>query len=153
MSEKLSEAARATRVRRARREDIGVLAETAGGPPAGRIRALRRLLKTRAADVYVVDRNESLDGVIALHYHRSLSRGGLIATLDTITSFRGSDGEVRIDLELLMTYALRRADRHGCVAIDCAVAAPEVRKLLNDNGFEAGPPVLARSLRLEEEDG
>lgn len=153
MSEKLSETARATRVRRARREDISVLVEITGGPPAGRIRALRRLLKTLAADVYVVDRRGSLDGVVAIHYRRSLARGGLIATIDAMASLRHRDDEIHEDLALLVAYALRRAGLRGCVAIDCTVATPEVRNLLDDNGFEAGPRVLARCLRSEEEEG
>ncbi len=153
MSEKLSETARATRIRRARREDISVLIEITGGPPVGRVRALRRLLKTLAADVYVVDRRGSLDGVVAIHYRRSLAHGGLIATIDSIASLRSRDDEVHEDLELLAACALRRAVARGCVAIDCTVTTPEVRNLLDDNGFEAGPRVLARSLRSEEEEG
>ncbi len=152
MGEKRSRTANATRVRRARREDIATLVEFVGGPPAGRVRALRRLLKTLTTDIYVIDRDGALSGVIALHYRRSLAHGGLLATIDAMLSLRSGDDATGEDLALLADCAHTRALKRGCVGIDSSVSAPDARDTLRKNGFEVGPQQLGRSLRLEEED-
>ncbi|MDG2308880.1 MAG: hypothetical protein P8R42_30220 [Candidatus Binatia bacterium] len=153
MGEKRSAKATATRVRRARREDIPTLIQHAGGPAAGRVRALRRLLKTLTADVYVVDREGALCGVVAVHYRRSLAHGGLLATIDAMVALRPGDEASREDLGLLVDCAVTRAKRRGCVGIDSGIAAEEVRSALREHGFEAGPEQLGRPLRLEEDEG
>lgn len=153
MGEKRSAKAKATRVRRARREDIPTLIELAGGPPAGRVRALRRLLKTLTADVYVIDREGVLGGVVAVHYRRSLAHGGLLATIDAMVPLRPGDDAGREDLSLLVDCAITRAKRRGCVGIDSSIAADDVRLALREQGFESGPEQLGRSLRLKEDEG
>lgn len=141
------------RIRRARRQDVAALLECVGGPAAGRVRALRRLLKTLAADVYVVDRAGAVEGVVAIHYRRSLACGGLLATIDAMMSLRSGEEQRSEDLALLADCALERARRRGCVGVDSAVEGAEARRVLGDMGFEAGPERLGRSLRPEEEEG
>lgn len=153
MAERRSQAARAIRCRRAKRDDITALVDCVGGPTAARVRVLRRLFKTLAADVYVLDREGAVAGVVALHYRRSLALGGLLATIDAMMSLRSGAEAIREDLSLLMQCALTRAQRRGCVGIDAALADEHVRQLLRDNGFEAGPEQLARALRSKENEG
>ena len=141
------------RVRRVRRGDIAALVDCVGGPAAGRVRALRRLQKTLVADVYVIDRAGAIDGVVAIHYRRSLAHGGLVATIDAMMTLRSGDEAHREDLALLIDCALTRARRRGCIGIDSTVADAEVRETLRNNGFEVGPELLGRSLRLEEDEG
>lgn len=132
---------------------MSVLVESVGGPAAGRVRALRRLLKTLAADVYVIDRGGVVAGLVALHYRRSLALGGLLATIDAMMSLRSERDARREDLALLIDCALRRAGSRGCVGIDTNVADEAAREMLRDNGFEVGPVQLGRSLRSEENEG
>jgi len=146
-------AARDVRVRRARREDIGALVDCVGGPPPGRVRALRRLLKTLAADVYVLDRSGSLDGLVAIHYRRSLTHGGMLATIDALMPLGAAEDTRREDLGRLVECALTRARRRGCVAIDSCIASADARTVLSENQFDVGPTQLGRSLRSEEEEG
>lgn len=153
MAERRSETAKATRVRRARRDDITTLVECAGGPAAGRVRAVRRLLKTLAADVYVLEREGEVCGLVAIHYRRSLALGGLLATIDAILSLRTDETAARDDLARLTECALHRAERRGCVGIDSSVADEGARQMLRDNGFQAGPEQLGRSLRSKENEG
>jgi len=153
MGEKRSKAAKATRVRRARRQDIAVLAEYVGGPPARRVRALRRLLATLAADVYVVDRGGTVTALLAVHYRRSLAHGGPLATIDAMRTIGSIDETDREDLALLVECALTRAKRRGCVAIDSSVNGAAVRETLRENGFEPGPERLGRPLETEEDEG
>ena len=149
MSDEGSETRPAFRVRRARREDIRFLEAHVGGPPAGRIRALRRLLKTLSADTYVLDRKGTLDGIVAISYQRSFSLGGLIANVDAIESLRSGQAERLADLELLTECATQRAKRRGCVAIHMSVTNPDAREVLLNQGFAAGEPRLERTLRSE----
>ncbi len=137
------------RLRRARREDIPALCDHVGGPPAGRVRALRRLLKTLSADVHVIDREGHIDGFVSVTYRRSFTHGGLLATVDAMMSFRESAERRREDLALLATNACHRAEQRGCVAIDGAVVGAEEREALRERGFAAGPEKLERSLRRE----
>jgi hypothetical protein len=141
-------AQRTMRVRRARRDDIAALTSCVGGPNVGRVRALRRLLKTLAADVYVVDRGASVDGVVAVTYRRSLKHGGLLATIDTLATLRSRDttSQGHEDLHKLVECALSRARRRGCVAIDSTVSSPEALSVLHTRGFAAGPPLLLQAL-------
>jgi hypothetical protein len=142
----------AVRVRRARREDVGKLAERAGGPAAGRIRAVRRLLKTLVADVYVLERDRGIDGVVAVTYRRSLAEGGLQATIDSLHCLGPGDAEERqADLLRLLDCALSRAERRGCVAVVCTSDSGEVREELLRRGFAAGPPRLRRRLATRAE--
>lgn len=150
MAERRSQTARKTRCRRAKREDITALVDCVGGPAAARVRVLRRLLKTLAADIYVLDRDGVVAGIVALHYRRSLAHGGLLATIDAMMSLRSGDEEIREDLSLLMDCALKRAERRNSVGIDTSLADERLRRLLRENGFETGPEQLARSLRSEE---
>lgn len=142
-----------TRVRRARREDIAVLHPVAGGPAAGRVRALRRLLKTLVADVYVVDRGGRIDGVISLNYRRSLRSGGLVATIDVLLAFREGAPEKQADIALLIDHGLLRANKRGCVAIEGWSADPDHVEALHSQGFGTGPALLQRSLRAKEIEG
>lgn len=133
------------RLRRARREDIPSLLGAVGGVAAARARALRRILKTLAADVYVLDRERRLVGVVAVFYRRSLRCGGLVATIDALESF--TDGEIATrDLAVLLDHALERATRRGCVAIDATVETEAARRALAERGFGAVSPRLERSL-------
>ena len=138
------------RVRRARREDIAALKSRVGGPGAGRVRALRRLIKTLTADAYVIDRDGAVDGVVVVVYRRSFSQGGLVATIDALEAMRFGADEIREDIELLVECAVRRATRRGCVGIDTGVAGEIVRDVLVARGFAVGTAQLGRTLRKEE---
>jgi GNAT superfamily N-acetyltransferase len=138
----------AERIRRARREDIPALLHLVGGPEAGRVRALRRLTKTLAADVYVIDRDGAVHGVVAVLYRRSLAHGGLAATIDTIAAWTASSDHQRSDdAAALLACAIERARRRGCVAIDTALPAPELRTALEAQGFTPGATQLVLALR------
>ena len=141
-----------TRVRRARRQDIGALIDCVGGPRPGRVRALRRLLKTLANDVYVIDRSGIVLGILALSYRRSLSQGGVLGTIDTLTLLHNDPETMSSDLRRLTDCALERARHRGCVAIDSNIADADVGRTLSEAGFETGPRQLGRSLRLEEDE-
>ena len=78
------ESGKQTVLRRARREDIHALIPLTSGPMAGRVRALRRLLKTLVADVYVRCSDKEIHGCVAVVYRRSLREGGLTATIDLL---------------------------------------------------------------------
>jgi N-acetylglutamate synthase-like GNAT family acetyltransferase len=145
------EEVRPTRLRRARREDIPALLGVVGGPAAGRARALRRILKTLAADVYVLDRDRRIDGVVAVFYRRSLHEGGLVATIDALASFaHGEDGSDErspgADAESLLEHAIERAKKRGCVAVHVAIDSASLRSALGERGFVTGPPHLVRAL-------
>lgn len=138
----------AERIRRARREDIPALLHLVGGPEAGRVRALRRLTKTLAADVYVLDRDATVQGVVAVIYRRSLAHGGLAATIDTVAAWSAGPSEQRKhDADALVACAIERARRRGCVAIDTALPEPEVRSALEALGFTPGATQLVLGLR------
>lgn len=130
---------------------MAVLVAHTGGPAAGRLRALRRLLKTLVADVYVIDRAGAVDGAVAVHYRRSLRYGGLVATIDAMFSLRSQPDERREDLALLAGCALTRARRRGCVEIDACIEAEDARRALQDEGFATGRQRQGRTLRPEEE--
>jgi hypothetical protein len=137
------------RIRRARREDIPALLHLVGGPPAGRVRALRRLTKTLTADVYVLDRASAVQGAVAVIYRRSLAHGGLTATIDTVAAWASASDERRThdDTALLLACAIARARRRGCVAIDSALATAELRDALEAQGFTASATQLVLDLR------
>jgi hypothetical protein len=142
----------AERIRRARREDIPALLHLVGGPEAGRVRALRRLTKTLVADVYVVDRDATVLGVVAVLYRRSLAHGGLAATIDTIAAWTSSSSDQRRhDESALLACAIERARRRGCVAIDTALPAPELRTALEAQGFTPSATQLVLALRAGDE--
>ena len=129
-------------VRRARRTDIAALLPVVVAPPAARVRALRRLLASLATDVYVQladDGSETLTGVVAVGYRRSLRHGGLVGTIDTLAALAptGRRDEGSADtadrnlpapaeppqladalLEELLACAAWRAGRRGCVALE-----------------------------------
>ncbi|MEW6268281.1 MAG: hypothetical protein AB1689_03165 [Thermodesulfobacteriota bacterium] len=139
---------RAERIRRARREDIAALLPVVGGPPEGRLRALRRLTKTLAADLYVLDRAAEVRGVVAVVYRRSLAHGGLTATIDAVHAWGDAGAEqARRDTAALVACAVARARRRGCVAIDTSLPAAEVRSALEAQGFTAGASQLVLELR------
>ena len=136
------------RIRRARREDIDALLHAVGGPEAGRVRALRRLTKTLAADLYVLDRAASVHGVVAVLYRRSLAHGGLTATIDALAAWTTEgDAERRRDEAALLACAIGRARRRGCVAIDTALPHPDIRTALAAEGFLPAAPQLVLDLR------
>jgi hypothetical protein len=127
------------RLRRARREDIPALLGVVGGPEPARRRALRRVLKTLAADVYVLDRERRIDGVVAVFYRRSLRQGGLVATIDALETFSTETGvDDATDRDALLDHALDRARRRGCVAIDTASDVEELQRALALRGFQSG---------------
>jgi len=136
------------RIRRARREDIAALLHVVGGPEAGRVRALRRLTKTLAADLYVLDRHAALHGVVAVVYRRSLAHGGLTATIDALEAWSEDGQDQRqSDAAALLACAISRARRRGCVAIDSALAAEQVRTALDAEGFTPTARQLVLTLR------
>lgn len=138
----------AERIRRVRRDDISALLHAVGGPEAGRVRALRRLTKTLHADVYVLDRDATLHGVVAVVYRRSLAHGGLTATIDALTTWSpAGDDARRRDERALVACALSRARRRGCVAVDSALAQPEIRTALAAEGFLPAATQLVLDLR------
>ena len=136
-------------LRRARREDIHALISLTSGPVAGRVRALRRLLKTLAADVYIQTSDSEIHGCVAILYRRSLRNGGLTATIDTLVSTQtGRPGEeTRQDL---LDLALHRARKRGCVAIDCATDDPALTDAIAATGFQPGGAQWVTSLRKDE---
>lgn len=141
------------RIRRARREDIPALLHLVGGPEAGRVRALRRLTKTLTADLYVLDRATELQGVVAIHYRRSLTYGGLTATIDALAAWAaGADEDRHRDRAALLTCAITRARRRGCVAIDAALSPAEIRTLLAAEGFSPGAAQQVLELRMPDAD-
>ncbi len=140
--ERRSERPRA-RLRRARREDIPALVAVTGGPSVARPRAIRRILKTLAADVYVLDRERRVDGVVAVFYRRSLRHGGLVATIDAAATLSGG-GDA--DLATLLDGAIARAERRGCVAIDAAADDERIRNALAARGFREQEAHLLRAL-------
>lgn len=140
-------------LRRARREDIAILQPAVGGPTAGRVRALRRLLKTLVADVYVLDRAGRVDGVISLNYRRSFAAGGLVATIDALHVFREEAATRQADTALLLQHGLLRANKRGCVAIEGCGMDNGLTEALRSQGFDPGPALLQRSLRAKETEG
>jgi hypothetical protein len=147
------------RLRRARREDISALLGVVGGVEPARARALRRVLKTLTADVYVLDRDRRIDGVVAVFYRRSLRQGGLVATIDALETFANdSDGDGASDLDALLDHALDRARRRGCVAVDAATDVEPLQRALAVRGFQTGTPrwmqvLPPRPHALEDEGG
>lgn len=136
------------RIRRARREDIPALLHMVGGPEPGRVRALRRLTKTLDADLYVLDRDAAVQGVVAVVYRRSLTHGGLTATIDALAAWTAADaGDRQRDAVALLSCAISRARRRGCVAIDTALHADQVHTALEAEGFTSGASQLVLSLR------
>lgn len=143
----------AERIRRARRDDIPALLHAVGGPEAGRVRALRRLTKTLAADLYVLDRAASVHGVVAVVYRRSLAYGGLTATIDALAAWSASgDDARRRDEAALLACAIGRARRRGCVAIDTALPQPDIRTALAAEGFLPTAAQLVLDLRRGDAD-
>ena len=141
----------AERIRRAQRDDIPALLHLVGGPEAGRVRALRRLTKTLAADLYVLDRAAALHGVVAVVYRRSLTHGGLTATIDALAVWGSTGDHVRRrDEASLVACALGRARRRGCVAIDTALPDPGIRTALAAEGFLPAAAQLVLDLRSGE---
>lgn len=146
------------RLRRARREDISALLRVVGGAEPARARALRRVLKTLAADVYVLDRDQRIDGVVAVFYRRSLRQGGLVATIDSLETFAtGANGDGATDRDALLDHALDRARRRGCVAVDAATDVEPLQRALALRGFQTGMPrwmqVIPQSNAREDEGG
>ncbi|MFP6664301.1 MAG: hypothetical protein VCC00_08895 [Deltaproteobacteria bacterium] len=134
--------------RRARREDIHALLALTSGPEAGRIRALRRLLKTLVADIYIRRKNDTITGCVGVLYRRSLAHGGLVATIDTLNC---TSDEPAGSTELL-DFALARARRRGCVSVDFATADPGLEAALASRGFTSPARQWVANLRKEEEE-
>lgn len=127
------------RLRRATRDDVGLLAGISGGPEAGRIRATRRILGSLVADVYLaIEGDGSPCGVFMVAYRRSLSQGGLVAEIDLLQCLGPLPPPVAEEvLALLLDGALRRAQRRGCVAVSVAAEDEARERLLAAAGFEA----------------
>ncbi len=142
------ESGKKTVLRRARREDIHALIPLTSGPMAGRVRALRRLLKTLVADVYVRCSDKEIQGCVAVVYRRSLREGGLTATIDFLfCTEEGTTGD-QARGELL-DLALRRATRRGCVAVDCATDDTALADAIAARGFQPGRTQWVTSLRKD----
>ncbi len=133
----------------------------AQSPPEGQVRALRRLLKTLASDVYVEvsgENPEALSGVVALGYRRSLRHTGLVGTIDTLACLQpppdgvtpeGSLGETQDLLPApdaaalqatfltLLRCAIWRAQRRGCVLLEAPGLNPAAEPLAHAAGFVA----------------
>ncbi len=148
-------------VRRARRTDIGALLPLVVAPPAARVRALRRLLTSLATDVYVQladDGTETLTGVVAVGYRRSLRHGGLVGTIDTLAALAPTDSGSPASaataaeghaaspppppladalLDELLTCAVWRAGRRGCVALEAPCLPARARATAQRAGFIA----------------
>ena len=135
-------------LRRARREDIHALIPLTSGPMVGRVRALRRLLKTLVADIYVRCSDDEIHGCVAIIYRRSMQQGGLTATIDLLFSTDGgrSGDQVR---EELLDLAFHRARRRGCVAIDCATDDKQLARAITARGFQPGATQWVASLRKD----
>jgi hypothetical protein len=145
------------RLRRARRDDIPALLGVVGGPEPARARALRRVLKTLAADVYVIDRDRRIDGVVAVFYRRSVRAGGLVAMIDALETFAGDDGEENGgragDLDALLEHAIERARKRGCVAVCAEAAEATLATALGRHSFHPAPPHRVRALAARENRG
>jgi N-acetylglutamate synthase-like GNAT family acetyltransferase len=137
--------------RRARREDIRTLLALTRGPEVGRVRALRRLLKTLAADIYIRRAGGTITGCVGVIYRRSLAHGGLVATIDTLACLTGEPASVVESIELL-DFALARARRRGCVGVDFATADPNLEAELKNRGFTAPTRQWVANLRKGEEE-
>jgi len=138
----------APRLRRASRADIPALLDDVGGPLAGRLRSLRRLLKTLIADVYVLEHAAAILGVVCVTYRRSLTHGGLVATIDLLRVRPSPDsGAAEQVAGLLVGCAVERARRRGCVAIDSPVVDPSVTRALERAGMVEVAPQRLLSLR------
>jgi hypothetical protein len=137
------------RIRRVRREDLPALLDLVGGPPPGRLRALRRMTKTLTADVYVLERAAEVRGVVAVVYRRSFAHGGLTATIDAVHTLPEAPDQPRArdDTRALLACAVARAERRGCVAIDVAPATAEMQAALEADGFRPVASQLVRPLR------
>lgn len=136
-------------VRRARREDIHALLALTRGPEVGRIRALRRLLKTLTADVYVRTTTAEISGCVAIVYRRSLQHGGLVATIDTLHTKLAGDAGLE-EVRALLALVLHRARRRGCVAIDGIATNPILANELQASGFDSMATQWIHDLRNEE---
>lgn len=134
------------RLRRATRDDVGLLAGIAGGPEPGRVRATRRILGSLASDVYVaVDGDGPPVGVVMVAYRRSLAHGGLVAEIDLLRCLAPLSPEGRREVEaLLLDGALHRARRRGARAVSAAADGEGRDDLLARAGFDsvAGRRVL-----------
>ncbi len=127
------------RLRRANRDDVGLLAGIVGGPEPGRVRATRRILGSLAADVYLsIEGDGSTSGVFMVAYRRSLLAGGLVAEIDLLRCLAPIPSPAREEvLRLLLEGALLRARRRGCVAVSAGVDDESRGALLERAGFEA----------------
>jgi hypothetical protein len=153
MSGAENERAGALRLRRARREDIPALLPVVGGPAHGRLRALRRILKTLVADVYVLDDGGTLRGVVAVLYRRSVAHGGLVATIDLLALLPGCPDEGAAEtVRRLVECALSRARRRGCIAADSGLGEPFVVEALEAAGLQPVATQRVLSLRTPPPD-
>lgn len=127
------------KLRRATRDDVGLLARIMGGPERGRIRTARRILAGLVSDVYLaVEADGSPVGVVMVAYRRSLSQGGLVAEIDLLRCVAPLPPEARDEVVgLLLEGAVIRARRRGCVAIWAAEEDEDRARLLGGSGFEA----------------
>jgi len=136
-------------LRRVRRGDEPSLLGCVGGPSVARTRALKRIARTLAADLYVVDRGDRLVGVVAITYQRSLAAGGLVATVDTLRLLGSDLDPVEADgyRNLLVDCALERARKRGCVSIEVAPSQDGIGELLSVRGFAPADLRFTASLR------
>jgi len=138
----------APRLRRATRADIPALLDDVGGPPAGRLRCLRRLLKTLVADVYVLERSAGIAGLISVTYRRSLAHGGLVGTIDLLRLHPVADpGAADETASLLAACAIDRARRRGCVALESPPVDPATARALERAGLLEVAALRVLSLR------
>jgi hypothetical protein len=84
-------------------------------------------------------------------YRRSLTHGGLTATIDALAAWTPADDPDgrRRDTAALVSCAITRARRRGCVAIDSALGATPIRSALEAEGFTPGASQLVLALRDE----
>lgn len=137
------------RLRRARRDDIGVLAAVTGGPEAGRIRCLRRILGSLASDVYLALDGAGPRGVVMVAYHRSIARGGLVGTVDVLASLDPPGAVLSREVGgLLLDCVLERARRRGCVSIEAACEDEGLSALFASAGFEGFAARRSLPLRI-----
>lgn len=143
--------ARPVGFRRARREDIELLLPLTAAPEPGRVRALRRLLKSLAADVYLHFEGSTATGCVAVVYRRSLAAGGLVATIDMLAALPAAP-DAAAEHRSLVQYAVYRARRRGCVSIDGALEGPAA-KAAQDAGLRPAGQQWATTLRPQGEKG
>jgi len=120
-----------------------------GGPEAGRIRCLRRILGSLASDVYLALDGAGPRGVVMVAYHRSIARGGLVGTVDVLASLDPTGAVLSREVGgLLLDCVLERARRRGCVSIEAACEDEGLSALFASAGFEGFAARRSLPLRI-----